>query len=123
MAITVGSSTVTGTYNVTVTGTGGGKTHTTNVSLTVTASGGGGTTQQLLGNPGFENGSSSPAPWTVSTGVIDSSTSEAPHTGSWKAWMDGYGTAHTDTLFHPVAIPSNTTSAPPSFSKPITPPN
>src|SRR5204863_4421656 len=25
---------------------------------------------QLLGNPGFENGSTSPAPWTASTGVI-----------------------------------------------------
>jgi hypothetical protein len=115
MTITVGSSTVTGTYNVTVTGTGGGKTHTENVSLTVTASGGGGTTQQLLGNPGFENGSSSPAPWTATTGVIDSSTSEAPHTGSWKAWMDGYGTTHTDTLWQQVAIPSNTTSATLSF--------
>jgi len=119
MSITVGSSTVTGTYNVTVTGTGGGKTHTSNVSLTVTASGGGGTTQQLLGNPGFENGSSNPAPWTVSTGVIDSSTSEAAHTGSWKAWMDGYGTTHTDTLLQQVAIPSNTTSATLSFWKHI----
>src|SRR5216684_478552 len=118
MRIIVGSSTVTGTYNVTVTGTGGGKTHTANVSLTVTASGGGGSTQ-LLGNPGFENGSSSPAPWIVSTGVIDNSTSEPAHTGSWKAWMDGYGTAHTDTLYQQVAIPSNTTSATLSFWKHI----
>jgi hypothetical protein len=115
MTITVGSSTGTGTYNVTVTGTGGGKTHTANVSLTVTASGGGGSTQQLLGNPGFENGSSSPAPWSATTGVIDNSTSEAAHTGSWKAWMDGYGSAHTDTVSQQVAIPSTTTSATLSF--------
>jgi hypothetical protein len=118
MTITVGSSTVTGTYNVTVTGTGGGKTHTANVSLTVTASGGGGSTQ-LLGNPGFENGSSSPAPWTASTGIIDSSTSEPAHTGSWKAWMDGYGSAHTDTLYQQVVVPSNTTSATLTFWKHI----
>ena len=29
---------------------------------------------------------------------IASSTSEAAHTGSWKAWLDGYGTTHTDSL-------------------------
>ena len=114
MTITVGSATVTGTYNVTVTGTGGGKTHTANVSLTVTASGGGGSTQQLLGNPGFENGTST-APWSASTGVIDNSTGEAAHTGSWKAWLDGYGSVHTDTLSQQVAIPSTTTSATLSF--------
>src|SRR5579885_544127 len=115
MTFTVGSSTATGTYNVTVTGTGGGKTHTTTVSLTVTASGGGGSTQQLLGNPGFENGSSNPAPWTASPGRIDSSTSEAAHSGTWKAWLDGYGTTHTDTLSQQVSIPSTTTSATLSF--------
>jgi hypothetical protein len=69
------------------------------------------TTTQLLGNPGFENGSASPAPWTVSTGVIDNSTGEAAHSGSWKAWMDGYGSAHTDSLVQTVAIPSGKTSA------------
>src|SRR6185503_13168323 len=43
------------------------------------------TPQQLLGNPGFENGSASPAPWTASAGVIDSSASQAAHGGTWKA--------------------------------------
>lgn len=114
MTITVGSTTALGTYNVTVTGTGGGKTHTTSISLTVTTTGGGGTLQ-LLGNPGFENGSSSPAPWTASTGIIDNSTGEAAHTGSWKAWLNGYGSAHTDTLSQQVSIPSNTTTATLSF--------
>ncbi len=69
------------------------------------------TVAQLLGNPGFENGASSPAPWTVTTGVIDSSTAEAAHAGSWKAWLDGYGQSHTDTLAQTVAIPSTITSA------------
>jgi len=69
------------------------------------------TTTQLLGNPGFENGSSAPAPWTVSTGVIDNGTSEAAHGGTWKAWMDGYGSAHTDSVLQQVAIPAGKTSA------------
>src|SRR5437764_952454 len=82
----------------------------TSATLTVTVSNSTGSTQ-LLGNPGFENGSASPAPWTVTTGVIDNSTGEAAHGGSWKAWMDGYGSAHTDSIVQTVAIPSGKTSA------------
>jgi hypothetical protein len=82
------------------------------ISVTVSNAG---TPQQLLGNPGFENGSSAPAPWTVSSGVIDNGTSEAAHSGSWKAWMDGYGSTHTDSIVQTVAIPSTVTSATLSF--------
>jgi hypothetical protein len=81
--------------------------------MTVTTSGGV-ITQQLLGNPGFENGSSS-APWPATAGVIDNSSSEAAHTGSWKAWLDGYGSSHTDTLRQSVTIPSGATGATLSF--------
>ena len=77
------------------------------ISVTVNNS----TSQQLVGNPGFENGSSSPAPWTVTTGVVDSSTSEAAHSGAWKAWLCGYGTATTDTISQQFAIPSAITTA------------
>ncbi len=73
--------------------------------------GGGGGPQQLLGNPGFENGSSNPAPWVPTAGVIDNSTGEAAHSGSWKAWLDGYGTTHTDSVYQDVSIPSTATSA------------
>jgi immune inhibitor InhA-like protein len=38
--------------------------------------------------------------------VIDNSSGEAAHSGSWKAWMDGYGRTHTDTLSQPVTIPA-----------------
>ncbi|MEU1338602.1 hydrolase [Streptomyces sp. NPDC090075] len=67
--------------------------------------GGGGTctSAQLLGNPGFESGNTT---WTASSGVITSSSSEAARTGSYKAWLDGYGSAHTDTLSQSVTIPS-----------------
>jgi serine protease len=38
--------------------------------------------------------------------VIDSSSGEPARTGSWKAWLDGYGTSHTDTLSQSVSIPA-----------------
>ena len=72
------------------------------------------TVTQLLGNPGFENGTNA-APWTVTAGVIDSSTGEPAHSGSWKAWLDGYGSAHTDTLGQTVTLPASLTSATLSF--------
>ncbi len=113
LTISVGSTTAVGTYSVTVNASGGGLTRMTTINLTVTS--GSGTTQQLLGNPGFENGSSNPAPWTVTPLVIDNSTFEAPHAGSWKAWLDGYGSAHTDTILQQVIIPSTATQATLSF--------
>ena len=78
---------------------------------TCTTGGGGTCTSpgQKLGNPGFETGSA--APWSASTGVIDSSTGEPAHSGSWKAWMDGYGSTHTDTLSQSVTIPSGCTAS------------
>jgi Zn-dependent metalloprotease len=99
-----GTPTASGTFNVTATATAsaGGSGSTT---FTITIGGGGGTCSgQALGNPGFETGTA--APWSASAGVIDNSTSQAAHSGSWKAWMDGYGTTHTDTLSQSVAIPA-----------------
>lgn len=68
--------------------------------------GGGGTTctpAQLLGNPGFESGSSA---WSATSGVITDDSGEAARTGSYKAWLSGYGTTHTDTLSQSVTIPA-----------------
>ncbi|MEP7097400.1 MAG: PKD domain-containing protein [Dokdonella sp.] len=97
-----------GTYSVTETVTDGvsGKTSSKTASVTVS---GGGTSSQLFGNTGFETGTA--APWTMSTGVLDNSTGEPAHAGSWKAWMDGYGSAHTDTVSQGAAIPSGKSSA------------
>ncbi|MGW3915299.1 hydrolase [Streptomyces sp. NPDC005070] len=72
------------------------------------SSGGGGgggtcTAAQLLANQGFESGSTS---WTATSGVITNSSSEAARTGSYKAWLNGYGSANTDTLSQSVTIPS-----------------
>ncbi|GAA2793935.1 protease pro-enzyme activation domain-containing protein [Kitasatospora sp. CM 4170] len=65
---------------------------------------GGCTAAQLIGNGGFETGTA--APWTASSGVVDNSTGEAAHAGSWKAWLNGYGSAHTDTLAQTVTVPA-----------------
>ncbi|MGW3208504.1 hydrolase [Streptomyces sp. NPDC001135] len=79
-------------------------------------SGGGGTggctAAQLLANPGFESGDTS---WTASSGVVSSDTGEAARTGSYKAWLNGYGSAHTDTLSQSVTVPAGCTSATLSF--------
>ncbi|MEV7347136.1 hydrolase [Streptomyces sp. NPDC093544] len=69
-------------------------------------SGGGGgtcTAAQLLANPGFESGSSS---WTASSGVITTATGQAARTGSYKAWLNGNGSANTETLSQSVTIPA-----------------
>jgi hypothetical protein len=108
LTFTASSTATVGTSTITVSASGGGISHSSTISLTVTS---GGTTTQILGNPGFENGSTSPAPWTVTTGVINSSTSEPPHAGTWDAWMDGYGTTHTDTVLQTVTIPAGATAA------------
>ncbi|MFD8702231.1 protease pro-enzyme activation domain-containing protein [Kitasatospora sp. NPDC059648] len=70
---------------------------------------GGCTAAQLIGNGGFETGTA--APWTTSSGVVDNSSSEPAHSGGWKAWLDGYGSAHTDTLSQTVSVPAGCASA------------
>ncbi|KPI09622.1 M4 family metallopeptidase [Streptomyces mirabilis] len=101
-----GTPTTAGTYSTTVTVTDStGATGTASFTWTVSSSGGGGTctSTQLLGNPGFESGNTT---WTASSGVITNSSSQAAHAGSYKAWLDGYGSTHTDTLSQSVTIPS-----------------
>jgi serine protease len=63
----------------------------------------------VIGNPGFETGSASP--WSLTSGVLNNSTAEPAHTGSWDAWLDGYGRRHTDTASQTVTIPAGRTSA------------
>jgi serine protease len=110
-----GTPTTAGTSSVTVTAK-----DTTNASgsasftWTISTSGGGCTAKQLLGNPGFETGSA--APWTSTAGVINpNGAGETAHSGSWYAWLDGYGTTHTDTLAQSVAIPAGCTNTTFSF--------
>ncbi|WP_405829981.1 putative Ig domain-containing protein [Streptomyces sp. NBC_01176] len=99
-----GTASTAGTYAVTVTAKDStGASGSASFTWTVSTSGGGCTSAQLLGNPGFESGSTS---WTASSGVITTDTGEAAHGGSYKAWLDGYGSTHTDTLSQSVTIPA-----------------
>lgn len=69
-----------------------------------------GSSSQLFGNAGFESGN---VTWVADTGVIG--TGGTPRTGSWNAWMNGYGNANTDYVYQQVTIPSNACSAKVNF--------
>jgi hypothetical protein len=76
----------------------------------VNGSGGGCTSPgQKLGNPGFESGNTV---WSTTSGVIGQygSSGQPARTGTWNAWLDGYGTSHTDTLAQSVSLPAGCTS-------------
>jgi len=105
LTFTASSTATTGTSSITVTGTSGTLTHTTSISLTISSA----SATQLIVNPGFETGTATP--WTLTAGVLNNSTAEPPHSGSWDAWLDGYGTTHTDSAAQTVSIPSTATSA------------
>ena len=57
----------------------------------------------LLANPGFESGATS---WTQTAGVITNDAGASPRTGAYYAWLDGYGTTHTDSVSQSVTIPA-----------------
>ncbi|GAA3831501.1 hypothetical protein GCM10022403_075890 [Streptomyces coacervatus] len=99
-----GTASTAGTYQVTVTASDStGASGSTSFTWTVGSSSGTCTSSQLLGNPGFESGNTT---WTSSSGVITNSSSESAHAGSYYAWLDGYGSSHTDTLSQSVTVPS-----------------
>jgi len=102
-----GTPTAAGSSSVTVSAMDStGATGSASFTWTISPSSGGGgcTAAQLLGNPGFETGSA--APWTSSSGVVSNDSSEPPHGGSYDAWLDGYGSTHTDTLAQAVTLPA-----------------
>ena len=75
---------------------------------------------ELFGNKGFEAGKTNPSPWVLTSthtplSIINSSASEPPHTGTFDAWMNGWGTTDTDTVLQTVSIPSTSISATLSF--------
>jgi hypothetical protein len=100
-----GTPTTAGTYSTTVTvKDSAAQTGTASFTWTVNPAGSSTcTAKQLLGNPGFESGNTT---WTASSGVITTDADQAAHGGSYKAWLDGYGSSHTDTLSQSVTIPA-----------------
>lgn len=61
------------------------------------------TPAQVVANGGFESGSS---PWTAPSGAITADSGQSAHSGSSYAWLDGYGSSHTDTLSQSVTLPA-----------------
>ncbi|HZN20020.1 MAG TPA: S8 family serine peptidase, partial [Micromonosporaceae bacterium] len=114
LTIATATTTPTGTFPITITGTGTSATRTTTYTLTVTGTGGCGSPGQKLANPGFESGATG---WTATAGVIGQwgGSGQPPRSGTWNAWLAGYGTTHTDTLSQAVALPSGCTSYSLSF--------
>ncbi|KAA2266532.1 M4 family peptidase [Solihabitans fulvus] len=109
LSINASTGTISGTPNtagnstVTVTAKDSAS-HTGSASFSWTVGTTGGCSGQKLGNPGFESGNTV---WTASSGVIGQNGSQQPaHGGTWNAWLDGYGSSHTDTLSQSVAIPA-----------------
>ncbi|HEX5403633.1 MAG TPA: putative Ig domain-containing protein [Pseudonocardiaceae bacterium] len=103
-----GTAGTAGTFSVTVTARDA-TSASGSASFTWTVSSGTvGCTGQKLGNPGFESGNTV---WSASPAVIgQNGPSEPAHTGTWDAWMDGYGTTHTDTVTQSVSIPAGCTA-------------
>ncbi|HEX4222203.1 MAG TPA: putative Ig domain-containing protein, partial [Pseudonocardiaceae bacterium] len=104
-----GTPTTAATSSVTVTAKDStGATGSASFSWVISTSGGGGgctAPGQKLGNPGFESGNTV---WSATPAVIgqNGSSGEPTHSGTWNAWMDGYGTTHTDTVSQSVTIPT-----------------
>jgi hypothetical protein len=105
-----GTPTTAGSNSVTVTAKDTtGATGSASFTWTVNAASGC-TAAQLLTNGGFETGSISP--WTATAGVLADTAEGVPaQAGSYLAWLDGYGSAHTDTLAQTVTIPATCKSA------------
>ncbi|HEY4459349.1 MAG TPA: Ig domain-containing protein [Pseudonocardiaceae bacterium] len=104
-----GTPSAAGSYSVTATAKDSkGATGSASFSWTIGSGGGGGgctAPGQKLANPGFESGNTG---WSATAGVIgqNGSQGEPTHSGTWNAWLDGYGTTHTDTVTQSVTIPS-----------------
>lgn len=110
-----GTPTTAGTYAVTATATGAGGSGSTSFTITVSGPGGGCTgAGQKFANPGFESG---PTSWTGTTGAIGQwgGQGQPARTGTYSAWLDGYGTTHTEAVQQSVTIPAGCTASTLSF--------
>ena len=72
-----------------------------------------GTKSQILKNGGFESGNLN---WVSSpTGIINKTTTFPPHSGSFKAQLNGKGTKNTASIYQQLTIPATACSASLSF--------
>ena len=97
-----GTPTAAGTFTVTAKATDTTAASGTAIFTWTISSAGGTCSGQKFANPGFESGATG---WTATSGVINTDSAHK-RTGVGYAWLDGYGTTHTDTLAQSVAIPA-----------------
>jgi hypothetical protein len=103
-----GTPTTAGTSSVTVNvADSASHTASTSFSWTINPAGSCSSPGQKLVNPGFESGNT---PWSATAGVLGNTSGQTAHSGTRYAWLDGYGTTHTDTLSQSVALPSGCTT-------------
>jgi Putative Ig domain len=106
-----GTPSAAGTFSVTVTASDStGASGSTSFSWVISGGGGGcASPGQKLGNPGFESGNTI---WSATSGVIGQwgNQGQPTHSGTWNAWLDGYGNTHTDTLSQTVTLPAGCSS-------------
>jgi hypothetical protein len=114
LSINSGTGTISGTPTTAATSTvsvtakdSTGKSGSASFSWTV-GTGGGNCSGQKIVNPGFESGTGS---WTSTSGVIGQHSSQPAHAGTWSAWLNGYGSSHTDSLSQSVTIPAGCKAA------------
>ena len=82
---------------------------TATAATTVTTAAATCTPAQVIGNPGFESGST---PWSASpSGVIGSFSGQPAHGGTREAWIDGNGRSATESVSQSVTIPAGCTTA------------
>ena len=100
-----GTPTTAGSSSVTVTAKNTSNlTGSATFTWTVNPVGGGcSSTGNKVTNGGFESGTT---PWTTTSGVVSTGGGETAHSGTYFAWLDGYGTTHTDSATQSVTIPA-----------------
>jgi hypothetical protein len=97
-----GTPSAAGTFSTTVTAKDSTNASGSATFSWVISTSGGGCSGQKLVNPGFESGSTG---WTATAGVISTDGAHA-HAGTGYSWLDGYGSAHTDSISQTVTIPA-----------------
>ncbi|WP_117211596.1 S8 family peptidase [Allorhizocola rhizosphaerae] len=113
LTIQTSASTPPGSYPVTITGTAASGSKSTTFTLVVTGPGGCSSPGQKLANPGFESGHSV---WQMTPDVIGQHAPyQPPRSGTWNAWLVGYGFSTYDIVQQSVTLPAGCSSYTLSF--------